>query len=266
MAVAGQMEKHRSVKQNAHALTNLHDSRAIKQHIEHLVDDDTASPLHARDGEPEADGSSAPGKSASMVWGLLQKGLKKAMGPTRDQLEFTIKIRSMFDGFDQSGDGQLSGNELRKALKGLGVFISKREMVTLMLRFDQNLDGEIDHSEFEDMVKDLIPPPEFDIGKVQVCPEDIPFGIQGPRNWDDSWEAHYLASCGTAVDIQAPWDERASVEATKMFAAWSSANEQWLLSVWPEGSQHHTGRAARITYVDELVAGNKPQERNTQRA
>ena len=175
-AVAGQqMEKHRSVKQNAHALTNLHDSRAIKQHIEHLVDDDTASPLHARDGEPEADGSSAPGKSASMVWGLLQKGLKKAMGPTRDQLEFTIKIRSMFDGFDQSGDGQLSGNELRKALKGLGVFISKREMVTLMLRFDQNLDGEIDHSEFEDMVKDLIPPPEFDIGgifleqKLTVC-------------------------------------------------------------------------------------------------
>jgi hypothetical protein len=110
-----------------------------------------------------------------MVWGLLQKGLKKALGPTRDQLDFTIKIRSMFDAFDQTGDGQLTGNELRRALRGLNVHISRREMATLMLRFDQNNDGEIDIAEFEDMVKDLIPPPEFDIGgifleqKLKVC-------------------------------------------------------------------------------------------------
>lgn len=102
----------------------------------------------------------------SIVWELLQKGLKKAMGATRDQLEFTIKIRSMFDGFDQSGDGQLAGHELRKALRDMGVHVSKREMKSLMMRFDQNHDGEIDHAEFEDMVRDLIPPPEFDMGGI----------------------------------------------------------------------------------------------------
>jgi hypothetical protein len=133
------------------------------------------SPTSTMREEEQATDERPPVRNVSMVWGLLQKGLKKALGPMRDQLEFTIKIRSMFDVFDQTGDGQVTGNELRKALKGLGVHISRREMTTLMLRFDQNNDGEIDHAEFEDMVKDLIPPPEFDIGgifleqKLQVC-------------------------------------------------------------------------------------------------
>ena len=34
-----------------------------------------------------------------------------------------------------------TGNELRKALRGLGVWISKLEMKSLMLRFDRNHDG-----------------------------------------------------------------------------------------------------------------------------
>ena len=97
--------------------------------------------------------AAAPSKGGgTIVWELLQKGLKKAMGATRDQLEFTIKIRSMFDAFDRSGDGDLSGQELRKALREMGVHVSKREMKSLMMRFDQNHDGQIDHAEFEVVV------------------------------------------------------------------------------------------------------------------
>jgi len=63
--------------------------------------------------EEEASVEDAPKqeKGGHVAWELLQKGLKKAMGPTRDQLEFDIKIRSMFDGFDDSGDGMLTGDD-----------------------------------------------------------------------------------------------------------------------------------------------------------
>jgi len=39
-------------------------------------------------------------------------------------------------------------------------------MQGLMARFDHNRDGEIDAEEFENMVKDLIPAPEFDVGAI----------------------------------------------------------------------------------------------------
>lgn len=150
------------------SLTGLHERETLDPRNKHVALPAATDhePMDGDDEEEHADAAPAGKSGGTIVWELLQKGLKKAMGPTRDQLEFTIKIRSMFDGFDQSGDGQLAGQELRKALRDMGVHVSKREMKSLMMRFDQNHDGQIDHAEFEDMVKDLIPPPEFDIGGI----------------------------------------------------------------------------------------------------
>ena len=99
-------------------------------------------------------------------WELLQNAMRKKVGKTRDLLEFAIKVRSIFDGFDDDGSGQISAEELRKALRSLGVNVSMKEMNLLMKRFDQNGDQCIDFQEFEDMVKELIPPPEFDVGGI----------------------------------------------------------------------------------------------------
>lgn len=100
------------------------------------------------------------------VWELMRRGISKRVGKTRDQLEFTIKVRAIFDGFDLDGTGVLTSQELRKALKTLGVNVSNKEMMDLMDRFDSNQDNVIDYGEFEDMIKDLIPPPEFDVGGI----------------------------------------------------------------------------------------------------
>uniref|UniRef100_A0A7S4L8K0 EF-hand domain-containing protein n=1 Tax=Guillardia theta TaxID=55529 RepID=A0A7S4L8K0_GUITH len=99
-------------------------------------------------------------------WELLQNAMRKKVGKTRDLLEFAIKVRSIFDGFDDDGSGQISAEELRKALRSLGVNVSVKEMNLLMKRFDHNGDQCIDFQEFEDMVKELIPPPEFDVGGI----------------------------------------------------------------------------------------------------
>lgn len=126
-------------------------SDAETQQVAEIIHEDDAE--HMDEDLQDHTLAAASGKGGgTVVWELLQKGLKKAMGATRDQLEFTIKIRSMFDAFDRSGDGDLSGQELRKALREMGVHVSKREMKSLMLRFDQNHDGQIDHSEFEVVV------------------------------------------------------------------------------------------------------------------
>lgn len=62
--------------------------------------------------------------------------------------------------------GSITAQELRKALKNFEIQLSNKEMQGLMARFDQNRDGEIDAEEFENMVKDLIPAPEFDVGAI----------------------------------------------------------------------------------------------------
>ncbi|EKX50609.1 hypothetical protein GUITHDRAFT_53577, partial [Guillardia theta CCMP2712] len=91
-----------------------------------------------------------------------------------------------FDGFDDDGSGQISAEELRKALRSLGVNVSVKEMNLLMKRFDHNGDQCIDFQEFEDMVKELIPPPEFDAsfekmdlnGDKTLDAEEIRLGLQ----------------------------------------------------------------------------------------
>ena len=143
----------------------------------------------------EQDSSSSSGNI--VAWPLLQKGLKKALGETRDQLEFTIKIRSMFDAFDHSGDRQLDGNELRKELRRMGVLVSKREMDGLMLRFDQNRDNQIDFGEFQDMVNDLIPPPEFDLGGIFLEQKLAVSSLAPYYHFNNMWKGDYIGENST---------------------------------------------------------------------
>ncbi|KAJ1477801.1 hypothetical protein T484DRAFT_2996412 [Baffinella frigidus] len=100
------------------------------------------------------------------IYDLMRKGLLRQMGFYRDQLEFTIKVRTLFDSFDDDGSGQITGQELRMSMKAFDIQLSNREMQGLMARFDSDGNGSIDCTEFEDMVKDLIPAPEFDVGGI----------------------------------------------------------------------------------------------------
>ena len=78
---------------------------------------------------------------------------------------------------------------------------------------------------------------------VQDLPDEI-MEYPGPRLVDDAWEAHHLQHAGTVAQLDVPWSTSANRTLTDMYARWSLANESYFLSIFPEASDRHLGRAA----------------------
>ncbi|RCH96859.1 hypothetical protein CU097_013969 [Rhizopus azygosporus] len=64
------------------------------------------------------------------------------------------ELKMCFDKFDKNGDGQISEEELREVMKGLGEHLTEKEIKDMMNDADTNKDGHIDFEEF----KQLMPP------------------------------------------------------------------------------------------------------------
>jgi hypothetical protein len=99
------------------------------------------------------------------MWEMLRRGLSKKIGKYKDQLQFVIKVHAIFDGFDEDGNGTISTQELRRALRQMGIMLSSKDVSDMAHRYASDVEH-FAYEEFEEMVKDLIPPPEFDIGGI----------------------------------------------------------------------------------------------------
>mmetsp|Transcript_24559 Transcript_24559/g.60335 ORF Transcript_24559/g.60335 Transcript_24559/m.60335 type:complete len:364 (+) Transcript_24559:162-1253(+) len=93
---------------------------------------------------------------------LMKKGLARKMGSRNDQLRFALRLRATFDEIDADASGSLSPAELRAALSRMGVDLTMAEVEHYIRRY--SCTGEVSVSEFEDLVRDLVPPHEQDAG------------------------------------------------------------------------------------------------------
>jgi len=64
-------------------------------------------------------------------------------------------LKEAFAFFDQSGDGKISKDELRNALKQMGRDPSEEDLQALIAHVDKDNSGSIDYAEFEQVVKEL---------------------------------------------------------------------------------------------------------------
>lgn len=75
----------------------------------------------------------------------------QAATTSTNQLESKKKkdeLKSVFETFDKNGDGYISKQELREAMKGAGVAMEEREIEEMVEKMDWNGDGLIDLGEF----------------------------------------------------------------------------------------------------------------------
>lgn len=61
----------------------------------------------------------------------------------------TDELRLCFEKFDKNGDGQISLDELKEVMKGLGENLTESELKDMMSDADTNRDGYIDFQEFK---------------------------------------------------------------------------------------------------------------------
>ncbi|KAJ8615840.1 hypothetical protein MRB53_035212 [Persea americana] len=59
------------------------------------------------------------------------------------------ELRRVFQMFDRNGDGRITKQELGVSLENLGIYISDKDLVTMIEKIDANGDGCVDISEFQ---------------------------------------------------------------------------------------------------------------------
>eukprot|EP01091_Cochliopodium_minus_P000659 TRINITY_DN10577_c0_g1_i1.p1 TRINITY_DN10577_c0_g1~~TRINITY_DN10577_c0_g1_i1.p1 ORF type:complete len:181 (+),score=66.77 TRINITY_DN10577_c0_g1_i1:50-592(+) len=83
------------------------------------------------------------------------KNKNKKIRVDNDRLE---EIKEAFTLFDIDNDGNIDANELKIALKSLGIEASKNEIKKMISELDKNGDGKINYQEFESMMTAKIEP------------------------------------------------------------------------------------------------------------
>ena len=76
---------------------------------------------------------------------IVKKKIKMIKSLTEEQKE---EIDNAFLMFDKDGSGSIDVNELKDAMKALGVFLRKNEALAIMNNIDKDGSGNIDEEEF----------------------------------------------------------------------------------------------------------------------
>ena len=83
----------------------------------------------------------------------IKKLVKKERPLTEEQLE---EIKLAFDLFDKDGSGSIDINELRDAMKALGVYLPRDKVKSLMKEIDTDGSGSVEFDEFLNLMKDKL--------------------------------------------------------------------------------------------------------------
>lgn len=67
-----------------------------------------------------------------------------------------MEIRTAFNLFDKDGSGNIDMQEMREAMKALGVYMSKDQVRRMMASVDTDGNGFIEYEEFKTLMKDHI--------------------------------------------------------------------------------------------------------------
>ena len=92
-----------------------------------------------------------------------------------------------------------------------------------------------------------------------VCPTEL-VQTMGPRLPQDDWASHWLAAQAIEPDLHVPWDDTASIEATRLYARFGYAVEGYMLATDPNATPAHFGRASRITFQEQEVSFANKQD------
>jgi Ca2+-binding EF-hand superfamily protein len=82
-----------------------------------------------------------------------RKRVKKKKALTKEQ---TDEIKSAFELFDRDESGNIDANELRDAMKALGIYLKKDAVKELMKTVDKDKSGTIEFVEFLELMQDKI--------------------------------------------------------------------------------------------------------------
>ena len=82
-----------------------------------------------------------------------KRKVKKKRTLTREQVD---EIRSAFELFDKDNSGNIDINELRDAMKALGIYLKKEEVKTMMKQVDRDGSGSIELDEFMALMAEKI--------------------------------------------------------------------------------------------------------------
>mmetsp|Transcript_15119 Transcript_15119/g.34857 ORF Transcript_15119/g.34857 Transcript_15119/m.34857 type:complete len:425 (-) Transcript_15119:67-1341(-) len=103
------------------------------------------------------------------VLALVRKGLQDKIGLKNNQMEYIMKIKQLFDELDTGGFGSLSYQSLQEGLKrACDVDLTLDEASTFFSKYDIHSTDTILPQEFEDMVKELHPLEDHDIGDLKL--------------------------------------------------------------------------------------------------
>ena len=94
---------------------------------------------------------------------------------------------------------------------------------------------------------------EPDVGKIMVCPTERVRTL-GPRLPHDDWSSHWLSAQAIEPELQVPWDDTASIEATRLYARFGYAVESYMLATDPYATPANFGRASCIAFKEQEVS------------